>query len=101
MNGLTKALEHHPVAVCFDCQRSFHMYNGGVYEADPNCGTQRNHCILAVGYGTDPETKKDYTLMKNSWGAKWGDHGYVKMEIKGGSGNCGMANIKATYTVVE
>lgn len=33
--------------------------------------------MLAVGYGT--EDGNDYFLVKNSWGAYWGDSGYVKI----------------------
>ena len=33
---------------------------------------------LAVGHGIDEETQEPYFLVKNSWGAKWGDKGFVK-----------------------
>lgn len=35
--------------------------------------------IVAVGHGIDQETQEPYFLVKNSWGAKWGDKGYVRM----------------------
>ena len=53
------------------------------------CGTSQNHGVLAVGYGT--ENGQEYYLVKNSWGADWGEHGYVKIGIKeGDAGICGI-----------
>merc|ERR1712080_71620 len=40
--------------------------------------TSLDHSILVVGYGVDPK-KGPYWLIKNSWGAKWQDHGYIKI----------------------
>lgn len=48
-----------------------------------------NHAVLAVGYGV--ENGVPYWLIKNSWGADWGDEGYFKMEM--GKNMCGEYSI--------
>jgi hypothetical protein len=32
----------------------------------------------------------NYWLMQNQWGTGWGDNGFVRIEISGGKGGCGM-----------
>jgi len=54
------------------------------------CGTQLDHAIAAVGYGTDA-AGTPYYLIRNSWGTNWGDQGYIKFKMIGnGPGMCGV-----------
>jgi len=66
----------------------FDQYASGIYDV-PGCPTQRNmnHALVVVGYGT--ENGIDYWKVKNSWGASWGDEGYIK--IKRNANMCGIA----------
>jgi len=59
-----------PVSVAIEAdQYAFQGYHSGVITA--GCGTRLDHGVLAVGYGT--LDGQDYFLVKNSWGASWGD----------------------------
>jgi len=53
-----------------------------------------DHAVLAVGYGTLDGV--EFALVKNSWGAKWGDAGFVRIGLESGAGVCGM-NQSANY----
>lgn len=66
-----------PTSVAIEADKSvFQSYTSGVITSAA-CGTQLDHGVLAVGYGT--ESGNPYFLVKNSWGASWGDQGYVKI----------------------
>ena len=85
---LKGALMKGPVSVAIEAdQLAFQLYHGGVIKR--GCGTNLDHGVLAVGYGTEDGT--DYYLVKNSWGASWGDKGFVKIAAESsGSGMCGI-----------
>merc|ERR1719317_133436 len=61
-------------------------YHDGVYDdsrcceqdTDPSCKYNLNHEVAVVGYGHDAKEGKDYWLIKNSWGASFGQNGYIK-----------------------
>lgn len=92
---LAAAVAKGPVSVAIEADQSgFQMYHSGIF--DGPCGTQLDHGVLVVGYGTSTE---DYWIVKNSWGASWGDAGYIKLK-RGASaeGLCGIA-MQPSYPV--
>lgn len=69
--------ERGPVVVSVDAG-GWNMYQAGVYDSCSIDATV-NHAVVAVGYGTDAELKKDYWLIRNSWGPVWGESGYIRL----------------------
>ncbi|XP_006661546.2 zingipain-2-like [Oryza brachyantha] len=87
--ALKNRVSKQPVSVGVSASESYVLYKGGVY-AGP-CNTSLNHAVLAVGYGTTAEGV-DYWIVKNSWGASWGEGGYMRMKRGvGKEGLCGIA----------
>ena len=55
-------------------------YRGGVFDrCDFNANIGLNHAVQLVGYGTDP-AEGDYWIVRNSWGASWGEEGYIRYD---------------------
>lgn len=84
----------------------FLEWNGkGVYEWDKTSGVVGGHAIVLMGWGE--EGGKKYWLVRNSWGADWGDKGYFK--ILRGENHCeieenvftGIPNIPAIRLYLE
>ena len=77
-----------PLAVLVEAdKRVFQTYKTGVLTSS-QCGTNLDHAVLAVGYGT--ENGQDYWLVKNSWNSSWGDNGYIKLGMDSSTGTCGV-----------
>lgn len=82
--ALLEAVSKQPVSVAIEASAwDLQLYVEGVYNG--TCSSDPydiNHGVLLVGYGT--ENGVDYWIVKNSWGASWGDVGFIRM-IRNGS----------------
>jgi C1A family cysteine protease len=65
-----------PLSVIVDAE-SWQFYRGGV--VDSNCGTNLDHAVQATGYNTN--SNPPYWIVRNSWGASWGEQGYIYVEM--------------------
>ncbi|CAN8306633.1 unnamed protein product [Cochlearia groenlandica] len=98
-DDLMKAVAHQPVSVAIDAGGSdFQFYSEGVFTGE--CGTELNHGVAAIGYGTTLDGTK-YWIVKNSWGEEWGEKGYIRMQRgipHNKEGLCGIA-MEASYPI--
>ena len=86
--ALMEELQLGPVSISIEAdQQTFQMYSGGVFDGE--CGTNLDHGVLLVGYGTDQISGLDYWTVKNSWGTSWGEEGYIRMVR--GKNICGLS----------
>jgi len=80
-DGLVSALNDGPVAVAFQVTSQSQRYRSGLFR-DTRCSTRQNHAVTAVGYASD------HIIVKNSWGSRWGESGYIR--FRRGHHNCGL-----------
>jgi len=94
--ALLAAIVQQPVSVGVDADH-FQFYSGGVMNSP--CGTDLDHSVLAVGYGSI--AGQDYYKVKNSWGADWGANGYMLLGRGnfGAKGQCGI-QMDASFPLV-
>ena len=72
-----------PLMIALNANPLMH-YNGGIVNG--NYYGHPNHGVVIVGWGEEDGT--DYWIVRNSWGASWGEHGYFR--IVRGKGECEM-----------
>ena len=68
----------------------FAEYSGGIFSPVICLTSILNHALACVGYGTEGDT--DYWILKNSWGANWGEGGYCRL-IRNAGNKCGVASL--------
>lgn len=97
-SALMSAVNQQPVSVAVSVNLAFSSYKSGVFTAD--CPTKLNHAVLLVGFGT--EGGNTYWLVKNSWGTRWGESGYIRLARDATSklGKCGIQT-QSSYPVLS
>lgn len=59
-------------------------YTGGIYrEKSPSPFS--NHYVSIVGWGKDQSSGEEYYIGRNSWGTHYGENGYFRISMHGGS----------------
>ena len=81
-SSLKAELRKQTVAVYLNASSAgWRDYGSGVLMAD-QCNNKSgiNHAVTAVGFGV--LNSVEYVLIKNSWGASWGDNGYIRISLE-------------------
>jgi len=75
--------------------QAFQFYSSGVFD-NAGCGTKIDHGVVVVGYGT--ASNVNYWIVRNSWGATWGEKGYIRMVR--GKNMCAVGSGGPLYPIV-
>jgi len=91
-DALKAAISKQPVSVTVEADTAvFQRYTGGILNS-ASCGTSLDHAITAVGWGSQGGV--DYYIVRNSWGASWGDKGHIMIQATpSGKGICGIQQV--------
>nr|CAA26255.1 cysteine proteinase I precursor [Dictyostelium discoideum] len=87
-----------PLAIAADAVE-WQFYIGGVFDIPCNPNSL-DHGILIVGYSaknTIFRKNMPYWIVKNSWGADWGEQGYIY--LRRGKNTCGVSNFVSTSII--
>jgi C1A family cysteine protease len=74
--ALQSAITSGPVSVTVDADNSWQSYRSGVLSKACGVFGRIDHAVIAVGYDSSADTFK----IRNSWGASWGEAGYVRID---------------------
>ena len=77
--AMMEAVAQQPVSVAVEADGlDWQFYFGGI--VTDSCGTNLDHGVLVVGYGVaENSNQQAYWKVKNSWGADWGEEGYIRL----------------------
>jgi hypothetical protein len=88
--AIEAALQNGPLLARFDVYYDFFSYRSGVYHHTSG-SYAGGHAIAIVGY----DSAEQYWIVKNSWGASWGESGYFRI----GFGEVGIQQAAASIRV--
>ena len=95
VDGHIAVLQNQPISIAISAASSiFMLYKGGIISSS-SCGTNVDHAVNLVGYGS--ENGKDFWIIRNSWGTSWGEKGYMRVarSSRDGPGVCGILKMSS------
>ena len=95
---LMHAVNMNPVVIAIEADSTvFQSYSSGIITIE--CGTNLDHAVEIVGYGTDQGL--DYWLIRNSWGDDWGEDGYVRLLRTNSTQDVGICGLAAQPSFLQ
>merc|ERR1712034_181562 len=87
------AVKYGPLAIGINAG-PMQLYSGGIaHPSKSACSPKKlDHGVAIVGFGVESGTK--FWVIRNSWGASWGEKGYYR--IVRGAGACGLNTMVTT-----
>jgi C1A family cysteine protease len=82
-------MQYGPISVAVSVNSAFQAYSGGIFNGCANGDI--NHAVVVVGWD-DAQGPGGVWFMRNSWGAGWGEAGYMRIPY-----NCSYIGYNATY----
>ncbi|KAK9069728.1 hypothetical protein SSX86_010122 [Deinandra increscens subsp. villosa] len=77
-DALQWAVNVGPVVAVIEAGESFAANDTGVHYEMSRIAAL-NHCVLVVGYGVDETTGREFWIIRNSYGERWGDKGHARV----------------------
>lgn len=98
VNDLKNMVHEGAVSVAVEAQH-WKFYSGGTFDYTL-CTENIDHGVIVTGY----DSTENYWKIKNSWGTRWGEQGYMKLPINTPDkpfkdGTCGILN-RPSYPVL-
>jgi C1A family cysteine protease len=92
---MTHTYNESPLSICVDAE-NWQFYTSGVMTGR-QCARKvtLDHCVQIIGY--DHSHNPPYWIVRNSWGADWGEKGLILLEY--GQNTCGLTD-EATTAVI-
>ncbi len=92
LDSLLAAAEKTPIAIAVDAS-SWSFYSGGIMKSKK---TSLNHGVQLDGFHIESDDE-EYLLVRNSWGSRWGESGFIRLDTEQNSG----ATLAASYPTFD
>lgn len=97
--ALKNAVSKQPVVIAIEADtRYFQSYSSGIL-TDVKCGTNLDHAVEIVGYGTDNGI--NYWKVRNSWSTTWGEEGYFRIARSDSTNDIGICGVAAEPSFIS